>query len=65
MANTPLKKSGVSGSYRKAAKKLRQWLETNHKGWPRRSMDDDLAFAASLLDAAAVMADNLEKRRGR
>ena len=50
----------VGPIYRKAAKNLRQWLNPN-KGWPNRSMDDDLAHAASLLEAAGQMADAIHE----
>ena len=50
--------------YRKTARRLRQWLKPNlSKRWPGRSMDDDLAQAAGLLDAAAAGLEALRKRR--
>jgi hypothetical protein len=48
--------------YRKSSKRLREWLTANKaKRWPARDLDDDLAQAASLLEAAAQMAEIIEK----
>ncbi len=51
--------------YRKHAMRLAQWQSHNlaEHGWPRRSMDDDMAMAVALLFAAAQMAEAVEKRK--
>ncbi len=62
--STDRTKKSVEQIYTDAAKNLRQWLKPNlKKGWPKRSMDDDLAQAASLLDAAALTAKELFRGR--
>lgn len=59
------KKKAIGVIYREAAENLRGWLKPNLKaGYPKRSLDDDLAHAASLLDAAGTLADNIDARLG-